>query len=347
MTADRDTFAPRLVVLLACFSGRRVAGQVRSEILQRLETDGRLVDDVLLEVDAKHRARVHDPRRVAAGTLTPALTWGLFGLVAGGDVRGLVIWAVLGAICGAIYAYTSEHILAKNELANIGNQLEPNSSAIIAFVEGSDEHELVASAPELATVASAVAIEADLTAHTDAAVAPSGAAAVSMTLLRYDGEHTARKATAAIPTSDAHVELIVEVPSTGRARVVSPTAGVGAMSKSDVISWGGFGLVFGAIVGFAGDGGLFGALEQGVATGVGCAVFGLAAGALYGLWAGRGTSSRRIKGLRPLLPPNTSTAVVWVSGAWTDAIAKQVQAASQHVTLCFHATEHGAVLATS
>ena len=58
------------------------------------------------------------------------------------------------------------------------------------------------------------------------------------------------------------------------------------MSKSDVVSWGAFGLVFGLIVGFAGNGGIFSSIESGVVTGVLWAIFGLVAGALYGLWAG-------------------------------------------------------------
>ena len=63
------------------------------------------------------------------------------------------------------------------------------------------------------------------------------------------------------------------------------------MARSDVISWGGFGLVFGAIVGVVGGGGILGFLEDGVATGIGWALFGLVAGALYGLWAGRSISA--------------------------------------------------------
>ena len=48
-----------------------------------------ILDEVVLRVDAKHKAQVYDPRRVLAGTLTPALTWGLFGLLAGGLESGL------------------------------------------------------------------------------------------------------------------------------------------------------------------------------------------------------------------------------------------------------------------
>jgi hypothetical protein len=337
----------RLCVLLACFSGRKVAARARGDFVKRLQSGGRLVDDVILSVDAKRRASVHDPRRVVGGTLTPALTWGVFGLVADGDIRGVIVWGVLGAICGGFYAYASEHILAKNDLANIGGQLEADSSAIVAFVESNADRELVSVAPGEATITSAVAIEADLSSQdaidTDAASQP---AALSMSLLRYDGEHAARQAMASVKDPATHVEMVIEVARGGRTRVVDPTQGAWAMSKSDIVSWGAFGVVFGFLAGFFGTGGVLDALERGVVTGVAWALFGLVAGALYGLWAGRAASARRIKGLRPLLPEATSTAVVWIAGASTDSVAKPISDASRHVSLYFHPTARGAVLQT-
>ena len=88
---------------------------------------------MVLKVDAKHKA-LH-PAADPGGSLTPALTWGVFGLLAGG-LQGLAVWAVLGAICGGLYAYYTEHLLAKDELKRIGGRLPGNSSAIVAFVRG-------------------------------------------------------------------------------------------------------------------------------------------------------------------------------------------------------------------
>jgi hypothetical protein len=338
----------RLCVVLECFAGRKGAGRARGDVAERLRAHGELVDDVIVSVDGKHRARVHDPHRVVAGVLTPALTWGAFGLLAGGDVKGLVIWGVLGAVCGGLYAYGSEHLLAKNDLATIGSQLSADSSAVVAFVECDDDTALASAAPPSATVSSAVAIAPDLSSRAvgavDRQVEPT---ALSMTLLRFDGEHGARPVVPSVDGDGTHVEMLVEVSADGHPRVVDPSHGVAAMSKSDVVSWGGFGVVFGFVAGFAGNGGIASALEGGIVTGIAWAVFGLVAGALFGLWAGRGTSARRIKGLRPLLPAGTSTAVIWVVGRSTDGIAEQIRTASRHVTLSFHPTERGAVLRTS
>ena len=86
------------------------------------------------------------------------------------------------------------------------------------------------------------------------------------------------------------------------------------MVKEDIIGWGVFGVAVGAITGFVGNGGILGSIESGVVTGVLWAIFGLFAGALYGLWAGRAVSARRLKGVGPLLPPDSSVILAWADG---------------------------------
>jgi hypothetical protein len=53
-------------------------------------------------------------------------------------------------------------------------------------------------------------------------------------------------------------------------------------------------------------------------TGIACGVFGLLAGSLNGLWAGRAISARRLRRRGALLPPNTSSMVAWSYGAVPD-----------------------------
>src|SRR5512140_1861761 len=65
------------------------------------------------------------------------------------------------------------------------------------------------------------------------------------------------------------------------------------------------------------EGGILGHAEGALVNGIVWALFGLAAGARYGLWAGRGVSARRMKGVRPLLPPGTSTVLAWAEGNLT------------------------------
>ena len=55
-----------------------------------------------------------------------------YGLVAGTNkAESTLIWAALGAISGGLYAYTTEHVLTRSELADSGGSLAPNSSALV------------------------------------------------------------------------------------------------------------------------------------------------------------------------------------------------------------------------
>ena len=358
----------QLALALFCFDGENAAAKARKSFEHKLSAAGHAVlQTTILRVNAKHAASVHDPRRVVAGTLTSALTWGLFGLIAGTNrIESLIIWAVLGAICGGAYAYFSEHVLRKSELARIGAGLGPGTSALIITAETSDPQNLLGASAAYAPSAASVAVIApDLTARvfsgSEAAIelphdAPGAAIAVDqasllrMLLLRYPDPKTAGKVAASVtkaaPTGgrSLQVELVIENDGDGHRHVTAPASGTAAMARSDVVSWGLFGVLFGAITGAIGGGGILGFLEDGLVTGIAWAVFGLAAGMLYGLWAGRSLSTGRLKGIGPLLSPGTSVVLGWADGAANGALEPLTRPGSQHLMLTFNPVEHGAVL---
>jgi hypothetical protein len=174
---------------------------------------------------------------------------------------------------------------------------------------------------------------------------------LNMLLLRYPGKDTARQKLAKHHTAGdqdgpgLQTELVFQAPERGRLKVSDPSQGVAAMSRSDVISWGLFGLAYGAIVGVAGNHGVLGHVKGGLVTGIAWALFGLVAGALYGLWAGRGVSARRLKGVRPLLPPDTSTVLAWSEGNLTqNAIDDWSASGSQRLILRFNPVGDGVLL---
>ena len=71
----------------------------------------------------------------------------------------------------------------------------------------------------------------------------------------------------------------------------------------------------------------------------------MVAGTLYGLWAGRGVSGRRLKGIGPLLAPNTSAVVAWADGSVIDdAIAQWAKGSSDLLSLRFVPVKGGAAL---
>jgi outer membrane lipoprotein SlyB len=358
-----------LGVLLECFGATKSAGKARRGLDAQLKAQGdALLDTVVLRVTAKHKVSVYDPRRVVQGTLTATLTWGLFGLVAGG-LKSLAIWAVLGAICGGLWAYYTEHLLRKDELTRIGARLPASSSALVTFAETRDPRSLLkATAAHAPATASVAVIGDDLGARVFAgatdpievsrslgggAIPPGQAAPTSMFMIRYPSTGTAKQVAAkAAPTSKkaaaaspVQVELVIWADSGGRRHVADPSQGVKAWAKSDLVSWGLFGVVVGALAGAFGGGGVHGFVSDAVVTGIGWAVFGLVAGALYGLWAGRAVSARRLKGLSGLLVPGTSMLVAWADGPVSaDTIDPLTTPGSQRLILRFNAIEGGAVL---
>jgi hypothetical protein len=359
----------RLGVLLGCFAGTKAAGKARHGLDAQLKAQGAaLLDSVVVQVNGKHKASVYDPRRVVQGTLTAALTWGLFGLVAGG-LKSAAIWAILGAVCGGLWAYYTEHLLRKDELARIGARLPANSSALVIFAESSDPRSLLkATAAHAPATASVAAVDDDLGARVFAgatdpievsrstgggAILPGQTAPTSMIMLRYPSTATAKQVAAkAAPTSKkaaaaspVQVELVVWADPSGRRHVADPSQGVKAWAKSDLVSWGLFGVVVGALAGAFGGGGVHSFVSDAIVTGIGWAVFGLVAGALYGLWAGRAVSARRLKGLSGLLTPGSSILVAWADGpVSTDTISALTAPGSQRLILRFNAIEGGAVL---
>ena len=370
--AGADTGAKRsgrLGVLLGCFAGTKAAGKARRGLDAQLKAQGAaLLDSVVVQVSAKHKASVYDPRRVVQGTLTAALTWGLFGLVAGG-LKSLAIWAILGAVCGGLWAYYTEHLLRKDELARIGARLPASSSALVIFAESSDPRSLLkATAAHAPATASVAAVGDDLGARVFAGatdpievsrspgggvIPPGQTAPTSMIMLRYPGTGTAKQIAAkAAPTSKkaaaaspVQVELVIWADPGGRRHAADPSQGVKAWAKADLVSWGLFGLVVGALAGAFGGGGVHSFVSDAVVTGIGWAVFGLVAGALYGLWAGRAVSARRLKGLGGLLAPGSSMLVAWADGPVSaNTIDTFTAPGSQRLILRFNAIEGGAVL---
>jgi len=373
---NRSQQSARLCVLLVCFSGAKRASRVTSELGEGVRSGGgTLLDQVVLRVSRKGKAMVHDPRRTRAGALTSALTWGVFGLLAsGGSWRSLVFWALIGAVCGGLYAYFTEHLLSRSQLKRIGERMGPDTSALAIWAEAADAERLLSkTAPLQPETASVAAVADDLSAKVFAggatpgqssspgadegppaattAVTTAATSGLSMLLLRYPGEHAAQAALKEAPKAggDApqvpQVELVFESARSGKRRVIGPAKGVAAMAKSDVLSWGLFGVAYGAIVGAVGNGGILSWIENGVVTGVLWAILGLFAGTLYGLWAGRGVSARRLKGVGPLLPPDSSVILAWADGAVTErTIGTLSTPDAETLVLHFNSVARGAIL---
>ena len=109
---------------------------------------------------------------------------------------------------------------------------------------------------------------------------------------------------------------------------------------------GAFGVVVGALAGAFDGGGTHPVVDNAVVTGIAWAVFGLVAGALYGLWAGRAVSARRLKSVGPFIAPGTS--MVRGLGRRNRCTRTpsdpHLHAGSQRLVLRFNPVEGGAIL---
>jgi hypothetical protein len=127
--------------------------------------------------------------------------------------------------------------------------------------------------------------------------------------------------------------------------VHSPNFGVGFSARSSLVSWGVLGLIFGAIGGLTGGGGILAFLGGGLITGIVWGAFGMLAGALYGLFVGNVLSARQLKKLHDLVPPNSSLAFLWADGDLAnEAIERWAPPGSQRVDVRFDSTSEGIVL---
>jgi uncharacterized membrane protein len=365
LKADTGTLSGgRLGLLLACFDGRKTAGKARRSLEAQVRAQGdQRLDTVVVEVGEKHKASTHDPRRDLWGTLTAAFVWGLCGALGGNGVASIVLWAVVGAVGGAFFYYYFIRHLTKSELARIGTGLPAESSALAMWVGTKDARRVLeASATQKPSVASVAAIGADLTTQvftgpTDPVDLPHASSnamddktVLNMVMLRYPKPATAKQMASHPPAEEGaglslEVEMVIRSDADGHRHVSDPDLGVWARAKSTLRSWGGFGLVFGAVIGAVGSGGVLGIIGDGLLTAVVWGVFGLAAGALYGLMAGAAFSPRGLKSVGSLVGPGTSILMAWVGKPITrSALDAFMTPGAQRLVLNVDVRESGAVL---
>ena len=353
----------QLGLLLACFDGRKTAGKARRSLERQLEAQGdELLDTVVLEVDEKHKASVHDPRRVLWGTVSAALVWAVCGMAGADGVWSVLFWGAVGAVGGVLFLYYGLHHLTKSDLASVGSGLPAQSSALVVSVGTKDPSRVLeAAAVQTPTAASVATIGADLATRVFAGPAdpvelppgPAGelrgdSAVLSMVVLRYPSPETAKQMALQPPAdSPLEVEMMIRRDNDGSRHVSDPKFGVRALAKSDTLSWGGFGLVFGALGGAVGGGGVLGFIEDGVLEAIAWGVMGLGVGALYGHLFGRAFSAQRLKSVGSLLAPGTSMLMAWVDPGnplTESALDAYATPGSQRLVLNFNSSERGAVL---
>ena len=303
-------------MLLVCFDGRKSASEARRAVEAHLRSHGNeVLDAVVGEVNAKHVAKVHDPPTghvVSQGRSS-------FGQA---SWQGLLSRAHLGSVRTTLWQWSwgSPHLRCRRRCVwrRVGVRRRARPDEDSAHPDRRLPAAGVISAPDLrgherpgelargscessAAVASAAVTRDDLTTQVLARPgepAESGATKVtsdrpivlSMITVRYPDPVTAgqiakRMAAAGQTPNAPQIELVLSADRDGHRHVTDPSHGAGFIARSNVVSWGTFGLIFGAIAGGVG-GGILNLLGNAILTGVGWGLFDRVAGLSYGWWAG-------------------------------------------------------------
>jgi len=121
-------------ILAFTFDGKDDAKEAVKQIKKSDALDGQMiVAEVVVEQDEKGKVHVHEPGHGTAGTVVGALAGGLLGLI--GGPAGLLAWAVGGAVVGGVAGKYLGRPFSKGDLEEIGEAMEPNSSAFLLLVE--------------------------------------------------------------------------------------------------------------------------------------------------------------------------------------------------------------------
>ncbi len=131
--SDQDTSSV-YNILAFNFIGQDTANQTVKDIKSSGVLEGyKITAQAVVEQDAKGKVHVHEPGRGGVGATVGAAGGGLLGLI-GGPV-GVLAWVVGGAVVGGVAGKYLGRPIAKGNLKQIGDAMQPNSSAFLLLLE--------------------------------------------------------------------------------------------------------------------------------------------------------------------------------------------------------------------
>jgi len=121
-------------ILAFNFAGEDTAKETVKEIKKSGALEGQLiVAEAIVSVDDKGKAHVHEPGHGVLGGAGGAVAGGLLGLI--GGPAGLLAWTVGGAVVGGAAGKYLGRPFAKGNLKEIGDAMQPDTSAFLLLVE--------------------------------------------------------------------------------------------------------------------------------------------------------------------------------------------------------------------
>ena len=129
-------------ILAFTFVGQKGAENALKQIKSSGALDGyKIAAQAVVEQDAKGKVHVHEPGRGGLGTTIGLIGGGLLGLV--GGPAGLLVWAAAGGVVGGVTGKYMGRPIAKGDLQEIGDALNPNSSALLMLLEDKESEGVI------------------------------------------------------------------------------------------------------------------------------------------------------------------------------------------------------------
>lgn len=129
-------------ILAFTFPGKHRAGEVAKTLKIGAKDAGlKIVAGAVIEVDERGKTKVRQPGRGGMGTTLGLGIGTVLGLV--GGPAGLLVWAAGGALMGGVAGKYLGRNLPQDALKQLGQQMEPNSSAILAIAEDKNAESVI------------------------------------------------------------------------------------------------------------------------------------------------------------------------------------------------------------
>lgn len=129
-------------ILAFNFADQAAAGQAARKVEISGALQGRdIVAQAVVEQDDKGKVHVHEPGKGGVGVTLGAVGGGLLGLI-GGPV-GVLAWVVGGAALGGVAGKYLGRPIAKGDLQEFGQTLQPGTSAFLLLLEDKDTEDVI------------------------------------------------------------------------------------------------------------------------------------------------------------------------------------------------------------
>ncbi|MFN8471060.1 MAG: DUF1269 domain-containing protein [Anaerolineae bacterium] len=136
--------SPNAVYHIICFAfpGRDRAQEVAKDMKRAAKgTNYKVAASAVVEVDDKGKSHVYEGGHGGIGAGAGLVAGGLLGLI--GGPAGLLVWAIGGAVIGGVAGHYAGRAIPAEDMRALGQQLPPNSSALLFIVQDKDAEKML------------------------------------------------------------------------------------------------------------------------------------------------------------------------------------------------------------